>query len=205
MDAMFLRPLCVMLWAILAMASPASNAEGLTPTSETSLDRGDRLREEGKWVQALSAYRSAASLPLTGCDQARIQLGMAAVQWHAGNLSECQPHLSEASFSCNTCPPQLRTDMALELAELMVRCGMTGEALRILQRERDLHPVPSKSNDVEVALLELHFAQGTTHRHPLARHFGSYAGFGGVGATRTRRPSRPHTRGRGASLPETPI
>ena len=149
-----------MLWAILAMASPASNAEGLTPTSETSLDRGDRLREEGKWVQALSAYRSAASLPLTGCDQARIQLGMAAVQWHAGNLAECQPHLSEASFSCNTCPPQLRTDMALELAELMVRCGMTGEALRILQRERDLHPVPSKTNDVEVALLELHFAEG---------------------------------------------
>ena len=149
-----------MLWAILAMASPASNAEGLTPTSETSLDRGDRLREEGKWVQALSAYRSAASLPLTGCDQARIQLGMAAVQWHAGNLAECQPHLSEASFSCNTCPPQRRTDMALELAELMVRCGMTGEALRILQRERDLHPVPSKSNDVEVALLELHFAEG---------------------------------------------
>ena len=149
-----------MLWAILAMASPASNAEGLTPTSETSLDRGDRLREEGKWVQALSAYRSAASLPLTGCDQARIQLGMAAVQWHAGNLAECQPHLSEASFSCNTCPPQRRTDMALELAELMVRCGMTGEALRILQRERDLHPVPSKTNDVEVALLELRFAEG---------------------------------------------
>ena len=149
-----------MLWAILAMASPASNAEGLTPTSETSLDRGDRLREEGKWVQALSAYRSAASLPLTGCDQARIQLGMAAVQWHAGNLAECQPHLSEASFSCNTCPPQRRTDMALELAELMVRCGMTGEALRILQRERDLHPVPAKTNDVEVALLELHFAEG---------------------------------------------
>ena len=157
---MFLRPLCVLLWTFLAMASPALNAEALAPTSETPLDRGDRLRQEGKWVQALSAYRSAASLPLTGCQQARIQLGMAAVQWHAGNLAECQPHLSEASFSCNTCPPQFRTDMALELAELMVRCGMTGDALRVLQRERDLHPVPSKTQDVAVALLELHFAEG---------------------------------------------
>ena len=157
---MFLRPLCVLLWTFLAMASPALNAEELAPTSETPLDQGDRLRQEGKWVQALSAYRSAASLPLTGCEQARIQLGMAAVQWHAGNLAECQPHLSEASFSCNTCPPQFRTDMALELAELMVRCGMTGDALRVLQRERDLHPVPSKTQDVDVALLELHFAEG---------------------------------------------
>lgn len=150
----------MLLLTLLALASPALNAEALVPTSETSLDQGDRLRREGKWVQALSAYRSAASLPLTGCEQARIQLGMAAVQWHAGNLAECQPHLSEASFSCNTCPPQFRTDMALELAELMVRCGMTGDALRVLQRERDLHPVPSKTHDVEVALLELHFAEG---------------------------------------------
>lgn len=157
---MFLRSLCVLLLTLLALASPALNAEALVPTSETSLDQGDRLRREGKWVQALSAYRSAASLPLTGCEQARIQLGMAAVQWHAGNLAECQPHLSEASFSCNTCPPQFRTDMALELAELMVRCGMTGDGLRVLQRERDLHPVPSKTHDVEVALLELHFAEG---------------------------------------------
>ena len=60
---MFLRPLCVLLWTFLAMASPALNAEALAPTSETSLDQGDRLRQEGKWVQALSAYRSAASLP----------------------------------------------------------------------------------------------------------------------------------------------
>ena len=150
----------MLLLTLLALASPALNAEALVPTSETSLDQGDRLRREGKWVQALSAYRSAASLPLTGCEQARIQLGMAAVQWHAGNLAACQPHLSEASFSCNTCPPQFRTDMALELAELMVRCGMTGDALRVLQRERDLHPVPSKTHDVEVALLELHFAEG---------------------------------------------
>lgn len=150
----------MLLLTLLALASPALNAEALVPTSETSLDQGDRLRREGKWVQALSAYRSAASLPLTGCEQARIQLGMAAVQWHAGNLAECQPHLSEASFSCNTCPPQFRTDMALELAELMVRCGMTGDGLRVLQRERDLHPVPSKTHDVEVALLELHFAEG---------------------------------------------
>ena len=157
---MFLKSLCVLLWTLLAMASPALYAEALVPTSETSLDQGDRLRREGKWVQALSAYRSAASLPLTGCEQARIQLGMAAVQWHAGNLGECQPHLSEASFSCNTCTPQFRTDMALELAELMVRCGMTGDALHVLQRERDLHPVPSKTHEVEVALLELHFAEG---------------------------------------------
>lgn len=128
------------------------------PHSE--LEQADALRSEGKWVQALSAYRQLASLPLSGCEQARMHLGIAAVQWHAGNVSECKPPLTEASFSCNTCPSALRTQTALELAELMVRCGMMGEALHVLQREKDLHPGPSKVRDVEVALLEIHFAEG---------------------------------------------
>ena len=149
-----------MLLVLLAVGVTSLSAIGNSPETSQALDRADALRQKGKWVQALSAYRQALTMPLNGCDQARIQLGIASVQWHAGNMLECKPHLTEAAFSCNTCPPYLRTPMALELSEIMARCGMTADALQILQREHDLHPLANKSNDVDVALLELHFVEG---------------------------------------------
>lgn len=160
LEAMLFKSFRMTLLALFVMANVPVFATEDSPSTAASLDRAGALRQEGKWVQALSEYRQMSALVLTGCDHARIQLGMASVHWHAGNVTECKPHLTEASFSCNTCPPQRRTDMALELAELMVRCGMTGEALRLLQREQDLHPLPSRVAEMEIRLLELHFAEG---------------------------------------------
>ena len=144
--------LCLMVWACTGLAA--------APVAHEVLDRADSLRHEGKLVQALSSYRTLLTEPVTGCEHARIHMGTAAVQWHAGNVSEAHPHLREVQTSCNTCPPHVRTPLALELAELLVRCGSTAEALDVLIRESDLHPSPEHAAEVQLALIELHFAEG---------------------------------------------
>ena len=144
--------LYLMVWACTGLAA--------APVAHEVLDRADSLRHEGKLVQALSSYRTLLTEPVTGCEHARIHMGTAAVQWHAGNVSEAHPHLREVQTSCNTCPPHVRTPLALELAELLVRCGSTAEALDVLIRESDLHPSPEHAAEVQLALIELHFAEG---------------------------------------------
>ena len=124
------------------------------------IDRADSLRTHGKMVQALSMYRSLLSEPLSGCEQGRVQLGMAAIHWQAGNTSQAKPLLTDAALTCSTCPAQIRTDLTLELAQLLARCGLTSLALDALVREQQLQPHPSLREALSVALVELHFAQG---------------------------------------------
>ena len=124
------------------------------------IDRADSLRTHGKMVQALSMYRSLLPEPLSGCEQGRVQLGMAAIHWQAGNTSQAKPLLTDAALTCSTCPAQIRTDLTLELAQLLARCGLTSLALDALVREQQLQPHPSLREALSVALVELHFAQG---------------------------------------------
>lgn len=131
-----------------------------TSTLKHQLDRADSLRSRGKMVQALSMYRSLLPEPLTGCEQGRVQLGMAAIHWQAGNTSQAKPLLSDAALTCSTCPAQIRTNLTLELAQLLARCGSTSLALEALTREQQLLPHPARQEELSVALVELHFAQG---------------------------------------------
>lgn len=131
-----------------------------TSTLKHQLDRADSLRNRGKMVQALSMYRSLLPEPLTGCEQGRVQLGMAAIHWQAGNTSQAKPLLSDAALTCSTCPAQIRTNLTLELAQLLARCGSTSLALEALTREQQLLPHPARQEELNVALVELHFAQG---------------------------------------------
>ena len=131
-----------------------------TSTLKHQLDRADSLRNRGKMVQALSMYRSLLPEPLTGCEQGRVQLGMAAIHWQAGNTSQAKPLLSDAALTCSTCPAQIRTNLTLELAQLLARCGSTSLALEALTREQQLLPHPARQEELSVALVELHFAQG---------------------------------------------
>ena len=131
-----------------------------TSTLKHQLDRADSLRNRGKMVQALSMYRSLLPEPLTGCEQGRVQLGMAAIHWQAGNTSQAKPLLADAALTCSTCPAQIRTNLTLELAQLLARCGSTSLALEALTREQQLLPHPARQEELSVALVELHFAQG---------------------------------------------
>ena len=103
----------------------------------------------GMWLRAL-----------TGCERARVALGMAAIHWTAGNLSEMSPQLDVVRHSCNTCPKHVRTPMALEYAELSMQSGATSDALVCLERELALSPQPALLRDVELALAQLHFVEG---------------------------------------------
>ena len=129
-------------------------------TPETLVSRADSLRQNGSLVQSFSVYRNVASAPLTGCERARVALGMAAIHWTAGNLSEMSPQLDVVRQSCNTCPRHVRTPMALEYAELCMQSGATSDALVCLERELTLSPQPSLLHDVELALAQLHFVEG---------------------------------------------
>ena len=129
-------------------------------TPETLVSRADSLRQNGSLVQSFSVYRNVASAPLTGCERARVALGMAAIHWTAGNLSEMSPQLDVVRQSCNTCPRHVRTPMALEYAELCMQSGATSDALVCLERELTLSPQPSLLHDVELALAKLHFVEG---------------------------------------------
>ena len=131
-----------------------------TGVIKPAIDRADSLRNEGKMVQALSLYRSVLNEPLTGCEKGRVELGMAAIQWQAGNASEAKPLLLEAKESCGTCPRNIRTTIALELAQLLARCGSLSDAVEALEREQKLHPSPALTTELKLALVELHFAQG---------------------------------------------
>ena len=124
------------------------------------IGRADTLRNSGKMVQALSMYRSVMSEAISGCELARTHVGIAGIQWNAGNLSEAKVHLNEASATCGTCPTHLRTGVTLELARLFVVCGNTKEALHVLDREMRLGPAASQRDDLELALVELHFVEG---------------------------------------------
>ena len=93
-----------MLLVLLAVGVTSLSAIGNSPETSQALDRADALRQKGKWVQALSAYRQALTMPLNGCDQARIQLGTASVQWHAGNMLECKPHLTDCLLYTSPSP-----------------------------------------------------------------------------------------------------
>ena len=129
-------------------------------TPSDMLNRADTLRNTGKMVQALTLYRSAMSEAVSGCDMARAHVGMAGIQWNAGNLSEAKPHLEEAAQACGTCPSHIRSKLALELAQLMVVCGNTEGALEVLTREMNVGPTPTELHDVQLALAELHFVEG---------------------------------------------
>ena len=129
-------------------------------TPETLVSRADSLRHNGSLVQSFSVYRNVASAPLTGCERARVALGMAAIHWTAGNLSEMSPQLDIVRQSCNTCPRHVRTPMALEYAELCMQSGATSDALVCLERELTLSPQPALLHDVELALAQLHFVEG---------------------------------------------
>ena len=124
------------------------------------LNRADTLRNQGKMVQALTLYRSAMSEAITACEMARAHVGMAGIQWNAGNLSEAKPHLQDAAQTCGTCPTHIRTGLALELARLMVVCGNTRDALQVLDRELSFGPLANLEKEVQIALVELHFVEG---------------------------------------------
>lgn len=124
------------------------------------LNRADSLRNQGKMVQALTLYRSAMSEAISACEMARAHVGMAGIQWNAGNLSEAKPHLQDAAQTCGTCPTLIRTGLALELARLMVVCGNTRDALQVLDRELTFGPASSLEGEVQLALVELHFVEG---------------------------------------------
>ena len=128
-------------WAcmILLLSRVACAGES---TPETLVSRADSLRQNGSLVQSFSVYRNVASAPLTGCERARVALGMAAIHWTAGNLAEMSPQLDVVRQSCNTCPRHVRTPMALEYAELCMQSGATSDALVCLERELTLSPNP---------------------------------------------------------------
>lgn len=128
------------------------------------LDRADTLRLEGKMVRALTLYKSTLTEALSGCDASRAHVGIASIQWNAGNIAEAKPHLAEARLSCRACPVHQRTDLALELAKLSFLCGETDAAVAILEKESSLGPLASKAEDVQLALIELHFAEGHWER-----------------------------------------
>ena len=54
-----------MLLVLLAVGVTSLSAIGNSPETSQALDRADALRQKGKWVQALSAYRQALTMPLT--------------------------------------------------------------------------------------------------------------------------------------------
>ncbi len=124
------------------------------------LDRADTMRMQGRVVQALSLYRTLLSEPLSGCDLARTHLGMGHIQWNAGNLSEAKQELLLAMRTCATCPAHRRTPLSLELAQLLVACGRTADALRTLTKEQELGPMAALVPKMELSLAELHFVQG---------------------------------------------
>ena len=142
----------------LAWLGEANTAHASTP--EDMLNRADTLRNRGKMVQALTLYRSAMAEAISGCEMARAHVGMGGIQWNAGNLSEAKPHLDQAAQTCGTCPAHIRTGVSLELARLMVVCGNTREALAVLEREMQLGPAASQNEEVQLALVELHFVEG---------------------------------------------
>lgn len=141
-----------------ALLGEANAAHASTP--EGMLNRADTLRNRGKMVQALTLYRSAMAEAISGCEMARAHVGMGGIQWNAGNLSEAKPHLDQAAQTCGTCPAHIRTGVSLELARLMVVCGNTREALAVLEREMQLGPAASQHEEVQLALVELHFVEG---------------------------------------------
>ena len=145
---------------VLLLCSWGITAHGSTSLPKGQIDRADSLRNHGKMVQALSMYRSLLPEPLSGCEQGRVQLGMAAIHWQAGNTSQAKPLLADAALTCSTCPARIRTDLTLELAQLLARCGSTSLALDALVREQQLQPHPALQEALSVALVELHFAQG---------------------------------------------
>ena len=144
----------------LLLCSGGTLTHASTGLIKRQIDRADSLRNHGKMVQALTMYRSLLPEPLTGCEQGRVQLGMAAIHWQAGNTSQAKPLLADAALTCSTCPTRIRTDLTLELAKLLARCGDTSLALDALVREQQLQPHPSLREALSVALVELHFAQG---------------------------------------------
>ena len=154
-----LRSITFLVFALL-LWSMASTANGETSILKRQVNRADSLRSQGKMVQALSMYRSLLPEPLTGCEQGRVQLGIAAIHWQAGNTSQAKPLLADAALTCSTCPAQMRTKLTLELAQLLARCGSTSMALDALMREQQLQPHPALQEELSVALVELHFAQG---------------------------------------------
>lgn len=144
----------------LLLCSLATLGSASTGMLKRQIDRADSLRNQGKMVQALSMYRSLLPEPLSGCEQGRVHLGMAAIHWQAGNTSQAKPLLTDAALTCSTCPAQIRTNLTLELAQLLARCGSTSMALDVLVREQHLQPHPALRTELSVALVELHFAQG---------------------------------------------
>lgn len=154
--------LCLQPRTLLALLLGCVGSIAFASTSvlKQQIDHADSLRSHGKMVQALALYRSVLPEPLTGCEQGRVQLGMAAIHWQAGNASQAKPLLTDASLTCSTCPVQIRTNLVLELAQLLARVGSTSLALDALMREEQLQPLPARREELRVALVELHFAQG---------------------------------------------
>ena len=145
-------------WGCLAILWCVQLAAWSSPLS--SLDKADSLRRDGRMVQAMSIYRNVLAEPISGCQLARTHLGIAGIQWNAGNISEAQAHLDEAMHGCPTCPSFIRTELSLELAQILVGCGQTSQALKVLEKERQLGASPGLVQQVDLATVELHFAEG---------------------------------------------
>lgn len=148
------------VWLALACSGFLATGTAQASTPSELIDRADTLRNAGKMVQALTLYRNAMAEAVSGCEMARAHVGMAGIQWNAGNVSEAKPHLDGASQTCGTCPTHLRTGLTLELARLLVVCGNTRDALRVLDREMKLGPAAHQREDIALALVELHFVEG---------------------------------------------
>jgi tetratricopeptide (TPR) repeat protein len=152
--------LTVLTWVFVLGTSATSWA---SPPG-TLLNRADSLREDGKLVQAITLYRTALTEALTGCERSRAYLGLADIHWNSGNALEAQPHLTEAVQTCGTCPTHVRTELVLELAQLLVACGKSSESLFLLEQELKLGPLESRAAEVQLAVVELHFVEGHWER-----------------------------------------
>lgn len=142
------------LWVLgLAGAHAAVNHDDL-------VQRADSLAHSGRAVQALSLYQHLLLEPLGGCNLALAHAGVAGIHWQVGNLSEAKPHLVEAADRCSICPTNRRTPVVLDLVGWMVSCGMTFEALDLLDHELRLGPKVGLVDDVQLAKAELHFVEG---------------------------------------------
>ncbi|MGB1479817.1 MAG: hypothetical protein ACPG66_00430 [Flavobacteriales bacterium] len=161
---LFPRP-TLRIWAALTWAwMLGANTASWAGSPGSLLHRADTLRLEGKMVQAITLYRTALTEALTGCELSRAHLGLADIHWNAGNVLEAQPHLTEALQTCGTCPTHVRTELVLDLAQLLVACGKAAQSLALLEQELKLGASPLLAPKVQLAVVELHFVEGHWQR-----------------------------------------